>query len=193
VISDLKEYVHLAPFKRVFDQLECTQTQNRARHVSIVSQRPREGRTFVTAALALAHAELLRRRVLIIDAGGGAHERGGLELKAAFGPPCDGPLLPLPSPGVQWIDLSAWGGGGASEYAIGNILADGGQAFDVVLVDTCALAAVGSIRFDPVVAARQTGAALFVVSAKSSLSAFDIAGSKIKVVGVVTNEVAVGS
>lgn len=63
----LYEYIRSPLVKRLLNQIIATQEAHGFKSVTILSDQPKEGKSFFTAALALGLSSFLRRRVLIID------------------------------------------------------------------------------------------------------------------------------
>jgi hypothetical protein len=61
------EYVKDPLIKRLINQVSLLQEEDGFKSMTVVSELPREGRTFVIAALALGYSCFLKKRVLIVD------------------------------------------------------------------------------------------------------------------------------
>ena len=105
VPSILRNYIQRPECKRLVRELVTHQEENGARSLALVSQLPGEGRSFMTAAIALSYAQFLLKRVLVIDT---VHAtlRTSSVLKNYLADDCvDGPRPTPPKRGVGVVEL----------------------------------------------------------------------------------------
>jgi Mrp family chromosome partitioning ATPase len=126
--------------------------------VAVLSELNSEGKTLVTASLALAYSDRLKKKVLVIDT---ASERGATSALAE--------LLDKTET-VDVVALRDWsglkkgadGGQDADEYQLKILLTQVASQYGLILVDTCALSRRNRNNLDPAVIGRQCDAAILV-------------------------------
>ena len=166
----LHEYIESSGFKRVFNQILSAQLGSGMRTLAVLSQRPREGKTFIVANLALAFASFLNFRVLVVETTGAGESffvsapsqvssDGAVEFR--------GEVEPVERAGrIDVLTMSALRNGlrDGAEFQIRGALAEFDAHYDVILLDTCALDAPDPQSLEPLVIAHQADAALLVSS-----------------------------
>jgi Mrp family chromosome partitioning ATPase len=196
------DYVSSADFRRVFNQLVLAQDETGAKSITLLSAHEGEGRTFVTAALAIAFASLMRKKVAIVDtvsrsayssffwnriADQGEHSKfpGRIDLLLPASP--DEPNAP---PLFTSEDLTK---PVPIDFHFREYLTPITAAHDVVLIDTCSIQMVKRESIHPLIAARQADAAIIVSSPESlereSLHRLklDLKKAKVKLLGTIFN------
>jgi Mrp family chromosome partitioning ATPase len=180
--SSLYEYLQHAQFKRLLSQIRSAEEVAGVRSIAIMSEFPREGKTFFTSVLALGYASLLKRRVAIVDTVTPRRKRDWAPMQY----PLHGDFIGS----LHVNDVTP----DASDFQIGEYIATLERDYDLILLDTCSLAAANEFRMDPFIISSHADAALFLTS-KRSLGKDqlirlrrDVSRWKINVLGTVHNE-----
>ncbi len=194
--DNLRRFIHYAEFKRIFNTVEFALKKENFQSLAILSIKPEEGKTFMAAALALGFAELIGKKVLLVDASNPASE---MNLDDVF----DKHDEPNPNlevilrqfvPGVDSLKLGSFRplAHKAQEYRIQDIIAEYKNKYDIILFDSAALTLSNRGNFDPWVIAARTDASILINSGKTGddMAAFQgvDALSRIKFLGVIENK-----
>lgn len=181
------------------DRILLIQETERFTSLSILSEDDGEGKTFVTAALAVAYATRFQRKVLVIDTSNPVAIDTPSPAKALKKVNLLAELLE-PVNEIDVIPLRDWSGakktprGNVDEYQVKALLDQVGTTYALVLVDTSSLGRRNRNNFDPVLIARQTGAAILVTTGGqmdpeiSIQNRKRIADAKINLIGAVYNQ-----
>ncbi|MDR3607103.1 MAG: hypothetical protein P4M08_06970 [Oligoflexia bacterium] len=161
----LLNYIQYSETKDLLDRLLMLQENAKFKSVVVLSELSGEGKTFVTAALALAYTERLKKRVLVVDTA--TPRPAGAANPGRPSPDLLNELLER-SETVDVISLRAWSGlkkgGDAAEYQLKALFSQVAAQYGLVLVDTSSLARKNRNNLDPSVIARQCDAAVLVSS-----------------------------
>lgn len=165
----LAEYVRRTEFKRILNQIVALQLDEKAKSLAILSYFPGEGKTFFVAALALAYVKFLNGRVLIVDTTNQTSKRS-LFLECILNE--SGQSAKLPGTTSGRIDLITGANfeqkdNDCADFHIGPYVDQIKQDYDLVLLDTCAVAKADCNNMDPLIVARFVDAALLVTSPRS--------------------------
>jgi Mrp family chromosome partitioning ATPase len=192
----LQDYVRYAEIKEILDRLVQLQKTENFESLAILSESDGEGKTFLTATLALAFTERQRKKVLIVDTSN-ADRRNAVPVPARERNTKDllSELLES-SFDVDIISLKDYKGSKeiVDEYQIKDLFNLNREKYGLILVDTSALSRKNRNNFDPLVIAYQCDASLLVSSkndapeGSSSENKKRILGSKIKLIGMVYNQ-----
>ena len=105
VPSILRGYIQRPECKRLVRELVTHQDESGARTMALVSQLPGEGRSFMTAAIALSYAQFLLKRVLVIDTVQATLRTSSVLKNLLADDCCDGPRPNPPKRGVGVVEL----------------------------------------------------------------------------------------
>jgi len=164
----LELYIDDTDFKRLINQIAVLQARSNFKSLAILSELPGEGKSFFTAALALAYARHLPSRVLIVDTTSSSRK------PSCFFQPILGMHIPrclrsrgLVEPGV--IDLissfqASEDAGPHSDLQFGEYISSFSHRYDLILVDTAALSAPSHAEIDPVIVAQHTDSSILLTS-----------------------------
>ncbi len=163
--SALVDYLRQPEFKRLLTQVSSLHEKRRFRTLAVLSEFTGEGKSFCTAALALGFAKLLRKRVLILDASFQPSDKA-LFAETVYGED-GGPEVSTGS--IQFLSTRSNDNGHTdiSDFQMGNYLASLRNQYDLILLDTCAMADVQPMNMDPVVIARNADECVLVTSQRS--------------------------
>jgi Mrp family chromosome partitioning ATPase len=174
----LKNYLQTPECRHLIHLIRHAQTNTASKTVLLLSQFPKEGRTFVSALLALAAASLLRKRVLVVDT---AHlhptdslfqhlliqneqsSDGAIELALAkriervthSKLDTEAPIVPE--------DLSAL----VPDFAAANYIQRSRESYDFIIIDGCALQSVNTDTLHPAILAQHSDLRILVASSRS--------------------------
>lgn len=167
----LNDYIRGTEFKRLINQIIMAQVNNSFRSVAILSEYSREGKTFFAAALALAYAKYLVGRVLIVDTvrQPSNHTLYHRAIRGQYAPDLSHPQTDI-SPGL--IDLLTTGetetaARGTSDFILCSYIDTIKHRYDLVIVDTCAMAEANKDNVDPIIAARHIDTSILITSSRS--------------------------
>lgn len=156
--SSLYEYLQHAQFKRLLSQVRTAEERAGVRSIALLSEFPREGRTFFTSVLALGYASLLRRRVAIVDT---VTPRGKNALKSWA--PTQYPLHSDLIGSLHVQDVAR----DASDFQIAEYITSLERDYDLILLDTCSFQTSNDYTMDPLIIAHHSDSALFLTSKRS--------------------------
>lgn len=105
--SILRGYIQRPECKRLVRELVTQQEESGARTLALVSQLPGEGRSFMTAAIALSYSQFLLKRVLVIDTVQAALRTSSVLKNFLADDCCEGPRPTPPKRGVGAIEMVA--------------------------------------------------------------------------------------
>jgi Mrp family chromosome partitioning ATPase len=179
-VEVLKSYIRQAELESLVERFRILQDEQKFRSVAIISEFDDEGKTFVSAALALAYAERSKKRVLVVDT------------------TADSNLTPNPlthsliemldkHDAVDLVDA-------LDENSLSALLSRVTTQYGLVLVDTTALRKKNKKNLDPSAVGRQCDAALWVSANQdgevgvSNENHQRLIGSGINLVGVIHNQ-----
>lgn len=191
----IKDYVLYAEFKRTLDRIHSACVEKNIRSLSVISLVPEEGKTFFSIGLATGFAELMSKKVLLVDAG---NPEAKLCIEDYY-PNSDEsyydqvPMVVSLSEGVDLFRLANFKPTNykAQEYRVQDILAEYSQKYDLVIFDSAALKLTNRGNFDPWIIANRTDASVLVTSKKSVdlIQAQHLEGlTRIKLIGVIENQ-----
>lgn len=197
----LGSVVRFAETKQILDQIVHAQSERKVRSITVLSELPREGRSLFTAALAMSFAQLVRQKVLVVD----CHTLRGpyslslerlLETDELGEEDRHEKIRNTISPNVSIVRLRDWAEqrDAVPEYEVKSLIDGPGKGFDLIVFDTCAMAAKNRNNLDPVAIARRCDTAVLVVSARSSSRSTmheireRIKKEKLDLLGIVRNE-----
>jgi Mrp family chromosome partitioning ATPase len=209
----LYDYIHHPTFKRLLNQVAQRQDEQRLKSIGIVSEHPQEGKTFLTAALALGYASFLQKRVLIIDticengeesyfigkitAGeGGLSMKGGgsVEVITTHTIHQEIYLHHSHDPSNRQERPKNIGGYASIDFQLGEVILALSATYDMIFVDTCSLSKSAKSSFDPVVVSQQVDGIILVNSVRSlekdtmSRLKTELSQSRIKIIGTIFNQ-----
>jgi Mrp family chromosome partitioning ATPase len=148
--------------KHLLDRLLMLQEEDKFTSVAVLSELNDEGKTFVTAALALAYTDRLKKRVLVVDTSTPPPAKAGESAPAGQVGQLHELLDKVDTVDVitfrEWSGLAK--GQDADEYQLKILLSQVG--YGLILVDTCALMRRNRNNLDPAVIGRQCDAAVLV-------------------------------
>jgi Mrp family chromosome partitioning ATPase len=191
----LQKFVQYTEIKNLLDRIILLQEQEKFRSIAVLSELDGDGKTFITAVLALAHTARLKKKVLVVDTSsahansqpGPAMTRKKTDLLAE---------LLEHSTAVDLISLRDWENPKATvdEYQLKALFDQVASKYALVIVDTSSLSRKNRNNFDPVVIARQCDVSILVGAHKpvdpdvSAANKKRITDSSIKLVGMVQNQ-----
>lgn len=191
----IKDYVLYAEFKRTLDRIHSVCLEKNIRSLSVMSLVPEEGKTFLSICLATGFAELLSKKVLLVDAG---NPEAKLCVEDYYPSSEDDhydqvPMVVGLSEGVDLFRLANFKPTNykAQEYRVQDILAEYSQKYDLVIFDSAALKLTNRGNFDPWIIANRTDASLLVTSRKSIdlINPQNLDGlTRVKLIGVIENQ-----
>lgn len=173
-LAALRDFIQFAEMKQVLDHVLLLRNHRKLSTVAIVSEAPREGKTFFAAALALAWGEMVGKKVLLVDT---STFTGPWSLELLSILECDeakatrGQPVRTLSKNVHVLQLKDWKndeGAGFAEYQLDRFIQAQKEQFDLVIFDTCALSATNRNNFDPVSISRRCDGALLVISQREA-------------------------
>ncbi len=167
----LNDYIRCTEFKRLMNQIVMAQVNGGFRSVAILSEFAGEGKTFFAAALALAYAKYLVGRVLIVDTVRQPNNHT-LYHKAIRGQYAPDTLQSQPDVSPGLVDLLTTGeteaaAHGTSDFILCSYIDTIKHRYDLVIVDTCAMAGANKDNIDPIIAARHIDTSILITSNRS--------------------------
>jgi Mrp family chromosome partitioning ATPase len=187
------EYLSYTECKRLLNQMLVSQQQQGFKTVAVLSNFPREGKSFFVLSLALGYATLLGKRVLVVDVVNQTSDRM-LFRETLVGEERSDHRVTCGL--VELISTRSKDGrrAEATDFQIGPYIDSVKDFFDLVLFDTCALQGATKENIDPVIIARSADISVLITSPKSiggdiisrtkeSLTRWDI-----KLLGMVFND-----
>lgn len=165
-ISPLFEYIRFGEFKRLLGQVAETMDRQGHRSLAVLSELPGEGKTFLSAALALGFSTLMGKRVLVLNTTNQPQNKA-LHLETVFR------AKNKSKEGHRGIDMiSPYEEEGAlpmesTDFALGEYIRGVRTEYDVIISDTCALSVNNKNNIDPIVISRHADASILVTSARS--------------------------
>lgn len=195
--TPFSEYIRYTEIKRLIHQVSNELDRKKSKSFSVISQYPGEGKTFFVAVLAVGFAQLLKRRVLIVDTTTQT-QGGNLYLDRIFDAPAknqvESPHVDLISPRNQEGRSEE-----SADFEIGPLADLYAERYDLVLFDTCALSLTNKNNMDPVIISKHAGASVLVQTQRSidvdvinsvreQLGAWDIS-----ILGTVFNDAGTGA
>lgn len=176
--NSINQYMQLGEVKRLTQRFSDELTKGALKTVAVLSLEPKEGRTFLTAVLAIGMATFFKKRVIIIDttaddackniAGNAITVLTARNLTSATDEPLDFQLM--------------------------NLIEQQQNQYDLMLLDTTAITAGNSENCgDPLIAGRIAGSAILVTSQRSlrygnlSEVKYQLSNMGISLLGMVNN------
>lgn len=191
----LFDYIRCSEFKRLLDQIHTLQETQDLKSLAVLSEFAGEGKTFLISVLALGYASFLRKRVLIMDTISQTRDEsfyltnvlGSQLMMDGQGEGTDKGIIDLitsrslyrqiqlyeqhePIPALEAelpVPYDERFGYENSDFQIGSFVASLYDSYDLILLDTCALKDVEKENLDPIILAKQAGAAILVTSQRS--------------------------
>jgi hypothetical protein len=171
----LQSVVRFAETKQIVDQLLHLQRERRIRSLAVLSELPREGRSLFTATIATSFGQLVRQKVLAVDCNTlrSPHSLTLERLLESDELAAEEKLEQVRktlSVNVSIVRLRDWADGKdtIAEYEVKSLMDGPGKAFDLVVFDTCAMAAKNRNNIDPIAIARRCDASLLLVSRRTA-------------------------
>jgi Mrp family chromosome partitioning ATPase len=147
----LLDYLSFSEVKELLLRLTSLRSSLDISSIAVLSELPKEGKSFFCALLAAALTRMDGgKRCLIVDAGAHFPERSTL---------LDDTVEPLDNIDIVQI--------GESESNLAELMERVQGQYDLILIDTCALQRRNRRNLDPLLLARQAGGAILVSSQKS--------------------------
>ena len=171
LLQTLDEYIRSTEFKRLINQIAVAQARSDFKSLAVLSEIRGEGKSFFTAALALAYARHLPSRVLIVDTvTPSGREQSCFQPLVGMHVPHSLQSRGLVEPGR--IDLvctnqSSANGAAQSDFQIGQYLSSLADRYDLIIVDTTALAASCKDKTDPLIVAQHVDVSILLASSYS--------------------------
>ncbi|MGI6524181.1 MAG: hypothetical protein ACOX2O_02665 [Bdellovibrionota bacterium] len=172
IIESLNSFIKRTEIKRLINQILTAQASRNFRSLAILSEYPKEGKTFFTAALALAYARFLPGRVLVVNTvpqskSGNTLLKSiiGIHLpvrlnKYELGESCRIDLITARSDLMDRRAISP-------DFQISSYIDKFADSYDIVFVDTCAMSDLNDDLVDPVIVAQHVDASILITSPKS--------------------------
>jgi Mrp family chromosome partitioning ATPase len=179
-VETFKSYISQAELTSLVESFRALQDEQKFRSVAIISEFDDEGKTFVTATLALAYAARSKKRVLVVDTTADSNSSPNPE------PHSLNPMLDKHE-AVDVVDAF-------DENGLSVLLSGVTTQYGLVLVDTTSLRKKNKQNLDPSAVGRQCDAAIWVSSNQegdvgvSSENHQRLIGSGINLVGVIHNQ-----
>lgn len=187
------DYISQPHFKRFLHNLACIQEERGFKSLAVLSAKRGEGKTFLVSVLALAYAQFLKKRVLILDTISQTRDESFYYRGNVLGAPTEHNVDPkrlppgvidlittrnlsrqvqvykrhglrLPYTGDRSGDYGEEANGEATDFHIGRFVETHTAEYDLILLDTCSLEVSNGGTIDPLVLARQANAAILVTS-----------------------------
>jgi Mrp family chromosome partitioning ATPase len=191
----LQNFIQYSEIKSLLDRIIHLQETEKFQSLAVLSELDGEGKTFITAVLAHAYTERVKKKALVVDA---SNSGSGSAVPVQAASRQRGDLLSElleESALVDVISLRDWGGAktDADEYQLKTLFAQTASKYGLILVDTSALSRRNRNNFDPFVIARQCEASVLLsarsdvpqdISVENRKRIFD---SKIKLIGMIFN------
>lgn len=180
----VRDYLCLPECRYLLHQVCSTQDEKGIKSILILSQFPKEGRTFLTSVLAVAASELLKRRVLIVDTLSDSlaaspfyhaldtHQSGDQEPRTVRS---DGVNIALARRvshnGCSTSRRDERNEGGEivptiPDFEVGDYLRSAREYYDLILIDGCALRAIERDTLHPSILAFHSDSTIIVASAR---------------------------
>ena len=155
------EYLRLGEIKKLVHRFNDELKKKNSRSISITSLEPSEGRTFLTAVLALGSAVFLKKKVLVVDTSSQPHQ-GNLYLDRIFGDATMEKYVDLIKPnreqGIQ---------GESADFELKELLDHYLTQYDLVLFDTTAINESNTDSMDPIIVSKTAGSTIMILSQES--------------------------
>lgn len=176
------EFLQLPESRALLHRIRSAHDERRAKSILILSQFPREGRTFLTSVLAEAAVTLFSQRVLIVDTDSTdlAHAPYFTYLGRDRS---EGPGDPLEPASIEVAIAKRIRHQGTNEtqshpaheetldllpdFDVGAYLTAVRDQYDLVLIDGCALSSVGRATLHPAILSVYSDSTILVVSPRS--------------------------
>lgn len=154
------EYISRPEFKRILLDIDISLTDRGTKILSVLSMFPREGKTFVIAALAMGSAKLLGKRVLIVDCVSHAKEDSFIStlLSGVRSEESTGLIDVVTAQSLTGVQAKQ------ADFRLRPALATLAASYDRIFIDTGAVHASVEPEIDPVIIARQSEATIVVTS-----------------------------
>lgn len=178
----LFEYIRLPEFKRLLNQIVHAQANQKFKSCAVLSEFPGEGKSFFVSVLALGYASFLRKRVLIMDTISQTRNdslyserllgRGQFGMNGEF----SGSIDLITSNGLRQqiqqhcerLDPSFEDQGfDTADFQIGPFVDLIKDAYDLILLDTCAMRGATKNHLDPIILAKQANTSILITSQAS--------------------------
>jgi len=168
--SLMLRFIGHSEIKRLVNQIISAQNELMFKSLAILSEFPGEGKTFFTAALALAYAKYVPGQVLIVNTIPQSKGSEGL-LRSVLG--VHRPMRRGTDNSSCKVDLitakndmrSRWRE--SPDFLISAHIAKFSNSYDIVFVDTCAMSVADVDCVDPIILAQQVDASILLTSQKS--------------------------
>lgn len=181
--TTLRFFVALSECRQLLHTIRSRQSEMGIKSILILSQYPREGKTFLSSVLAEAASSLLHQRVLIVDTASTAptespyrdYLRSNQSMTAGSDHKTPGSIDIVLAKQVRHNrnsdfpkDTASQGVAGVtSDFEVGAYLTAIREQYNLVLVDGCALDLVGRDSLHPSILASHSDASLVVTSSRS--------------------------
>ncbi len=200
VLLQVTEFVHYAEFKRILDKVVHAHTNDKMKSIAILSELPGEGKTLLTAALAVGLSELLNIKILVIDTQTFSAPNSLTLDRALETDELPSAAKPTQKTLLVKADLLSMSRqqskskDGIVEYKISELIQEYIGRYDLLIFDTSALSAKNRNNIDPWVVARHVDTNILVIGdqtlRKNMSPSFNErrASDKLKICGLIYNE-----
>ena len=168
VLASLYSFIGHTEIKRLMNQIYTSQRASFFKTVAVLSESAGEGKSFFTAALALAYSNMMRSKVLVINTVPDSPV-GDLLLKSVVGVHSEANGTDK----IARVDLITARNDVNKQQALGsdfqltNYIDRFSRGYNIVFIDTCALTKANNCMIDPIIVAKNVDTSILVVSPKS--------------------------
>jgi Mrp family chromosome partitioning ATPase len=206
-LNFLESYIRQPEFKRLLFKISQTTVHGKAlQNFAVLSEFPGEGRSFVSAVLALGFVRILKKRVLLMSTveqhPQNAFTFGSSDYLLDASKRYYSPDIISTSSFSSYCDVHAYSSlSGAAkniepaEFILSPFLTALAPSYDMIILDTCPLSKIGTNNFDPIIVASFTQGALLVLGEKSISSSSlahtkeKLSGYGVEVIGSIVNKI----
>lgn len=157
----LECYIRHADFKRLLNALVRARARAPFKSISILSEFPGEGRSFITAVLALGFSRFLGMKTLILDTHGSSQALFERLITETHHARSRAPEL------CSREQLQSSSHKTTGDFRLSSFLNDLYGRHDIIVIDSAPLSLAQTAEFDPVIVATQSHTALLVTSPRS--------------------------
>ena len=155
------DYLKLGEIKKLIHRFGDELTKHDRHAVAVTSLETGEGRTFLTAILALGSAVFLKKKVLVVDTSSQPHQ-GNLILDRIF----------LDETMEKYVDLikpksESGSVGAAADFELKGLRDHYRKKYDLVLFDTAAINESNASSMDPIIVSKTAGSTIMILSNQS--------------------------
>lgn len=152
-----RNYIQYSEVKNILDRIFVLQEKEHFKSLTILSEADGEGKSFFASVLAIAYAERFSKKVLLIDCSEPSREHLA-RLSSIVSSMDEIDFISL----REWSQKQGKNKNGAEEYQLKPLLEQVSGDYDLIILDTSSLARRNRNNLDPILIARQSGAAILI-------------------------------